>query len=299
MKTILIALGGNALIREHEIGNYKQQKQNFHLVAKQIAQLAKKGTKMIITHGNGPQVGNLQLQMHALKNLPEMPLEVDVAMTQGQIGFMIQNELRQLLPTKEISTIVTEALVDAKDPAFRTPSKPIGPYYKTKPKFSSIFVAGKGYRKMVASPFPKKILQLNSIKKLLDENSIVICCGGGGIPVVEKSKNKFNGIEAVIDKDLTSALLANELKADELVILTDVENVKLNFGKKNEVELKKIRVHELHHFLKEGEFGKGSMAPKVIAAIQFISRGGKKAVIASTKQLLQGIGGKSGTQITK
>ncbi|MFH1239618.1 MAG: carbamate kinase [Candidatus Diapherotrites archaeon] len=305
METLVIALGGNALIKHHQIGNYKQQLENVKETSKQIAKLIKKGYCVILTHGNGPQVGNLQIQMIAAsEKVPAMPLDVDVAMTQAQIGYMLQQSLRNEIPAEKVATIVTEIVVDKNDSAFRKPTKPIGPYYKSKSELKKakiknfIYVKGKGYRKIVASPKPKKIIQLESVKKLSEKKRVVICCGGGGIPVVKKG-NDFFGVEAVIDKDRTASLLAKELKAKTLVILTDVEFVYLNFGKKNQKKLRNVKLKEMKNYLKEGHFSEGSMKPKIESAIEFIENSGKEVIITSLNKLLSARNGKTGTRVIK
>ena len=302
MKKILIALGGNALIKEGEEGHFKEQLDNVNKTTERIAELIKKGYFVVITHGNGPQVGNLEIQMSCNEEIPKMPLDVEDAMTQGQIGYFIQKSLRNFLPEKEIISVVTEIEVNKKDSAFSNPSKPIGPFY-SKEKITEIGVkdfiedSGRGYRKVVPSPEPQKIVQLKTIKNLVEKEEIVICCGGGGIPVI-KEKNKWKGVEAVIDKDKASQLLANSLGIKEMVILTDVEFVYLNYNKENQKEIRKITVKELKELLDKGEFGKGSMQPKIESCIKFIEQGGEKAVITSLKNLLQAIDGKTGTEIT-
>ncbi|MBU2475871.1 carbamate kinase, partial [Candidatus Micrarchaeota archaeon] len=234
---------------------------------------------------------------------PKMPLDVEDAMTQGQIGYLIQKSLRNFLPEKEIITIATEIEVNEKDSAFQNPSKPIGPFYskeKVKELELKNFIedSGRGFRRVVASPEPQKVVQLQTIKELTEKGKIVICCGGGGIPVIKK-RNKWIGVEAVIDKDKASQLLANSLDIKKIVILTDVEFVYLNYNKENQKELRKIKVKELKKLLEQGEFGKGSMKPKIQACIKFIESGGKKAVITSLNKLIPAIQGKTGTEITK
>lgn len=300
METLVIALGGNALIKENQVGNYKQQLGNIKETSKQIAKLIRKGYCVVLTHGNGPQVGNLEIRMHAAeKQVPAMPLDVDVAMTQAQIGYMLQQSLRNEMPSEKVATIVTEIVVDKKDSAFGKPTKPIGPYYKTKKGLKNfIYVKGKGYRKVVASPKPKKIIQLEGIKKLSERKRVVVCCGGGGIPVVKKGKS-FRGVEAVIDKDRAAALLAKELKAEKLIILTDVEFVYLNFEKKNQKKLRNVKLKDMKKYLKKEHFSEGSMKPKIEAAIGFIEKGGKEVIITSLNKLLSAMDGKTGTKVLR
>ncbi len=303
MKRILIALGGNALIKEGETGEFKEQKKNIQKTTEKIASLIRKGYSVVITHGNGPQVGSLEMQMSCAKEIPKMPLDVEDAMTQGQIGYMIQKSMGNFIPEKEMATLITEIEVNKNDSAFKNPSKPIGPFY-SKRKSSELKIknfiedSGRGYRKVVASPEPKRVIQLNTIKQLIKKGKIVICCGGGGIPII-KEGTKRRGVEAVIDKDKASQLLANSLGIKQMVILTDVEFVYLNYKKKNQKKIRKIKIKELKKLLEKGEFGKGSMKPKIQACVKFIEKGGKKAVITSLEKLLPAMQGKTGTEITK
>jgi len=303
MKKILIALGGNALIKEGEIGKFEEQIKNIDETTEKIAELIKQDYVIALTHGNGPQVGNLEIQMQCHAEIPKMPLDVEDAMTQGQIGYLIQKSLRNLLPEKEIITLITEIEVKENDQAFENPSKPIGPFY-SKEKVEELKIknfiedSGRGYRKVVPSPEPKKVVQLKTIKELIEKGKTVISCGGGGIPVI-KEKNKWKGIEAVIDKDKASELLATSLGIKEMIILTDVEFVYLNYGKKNQKKIREIKVNELKELMKKGEFGKGSMQPKIEACIKFIENGGTKTIITSLKKLIPAINGETGTQITK
>ena len=304
MKAIVVALGGNALIQQHQIGKYEEQLRNVERACKPIAALAKKGYAIAITHGNGPQVGNLEIEMlHAKRLVPPMPLHVAVAMTQAEIGFMIQQSLQSMLPGKKIATIVTQVEVDPRDSAFQRPTKPIGPHYtaqqaahleRTGEKFAP--VDGKGYRKVVASPKPKKIIELKSIQSLLKEGTIVVCCGGGGIPVARKGK-ALVGVEAVIDKDRASALLAKEIKSEKLLIATDVEFACTNFGTREQKPIRKIKAKELRALILQGAFGEGSMKPKLDACAEFVQKTGKKAIITSLNKIVEGINEKAGTVV--
>ena len=305
METMVIALGGNALIREHETGKYSQQMANVRKTCEQIAKLVRRGYGVVLTHGNGPQVGNLQIRMMAAAGaVPPMPLHVDVAMTQAQIGYMLQQSLGNFLPNAEVATFVTEVLVDSKDSAFRKPAKPIGPFYKSESEIRKAGVkkyvkaGGRGFRKIVASPMPKKIIQLDSIRKFTGKGRIAIVCGGGGIPVARKN-GKLRGVEAVIDKDHCARLLGNSLGLKTLVILTDVEFVYLNYGRENQMRLRKASVSTLKKCLKKGHFSEGSMKPKVEAAVDFINKGGRKVIITSLNKLIPAVNGKTGTIITR
>jgi carbamate kinase len=234
MKTIIIALGGNALIKPGEIGTPEQMINNLRAPIKQIAELSQEGYSVIITHGNGPQVGNLLLQQESSEEVTQMPLEILVAETQGQIGFLIESTLDEELMQlgidmeKYFLTVLTYVEVDPNDRAFKRPTKPIGPSYPRKKK--GYVKTSKGWRRVVASPQPKRIIQAREIKKLMEEGFIVIACGGGGVPVA-KNETRFHGVEAVIDKDLASAKLAEQVNAEILMIATDVEKVALNYGR--------------------------------------------------------------------
>lgn len=302
-KTIVIALGGNALVKKGQKGTFKEQLENLEIPIRQIAKLSQK-YRIVISFGNGPQVGNLLLQQEACNEVPELPLEILVAQTQGQIGYMIEvtldNELMRLgIENPLLSTFLSYVQVDKNDPAFKNPTKPIGPIYtKEQAKrlpYKTVKTA-RGYRRVVASPNPITIVEKNEIKKMLDAGAIVITCGGGGIPVTKK-RRKFEGIEAVIDKDLTSAKLAEELNADILMILTNVEKVALNYGKPNQKDLSRLSVEEAKKYLEEGHFPEGSMRPKIEAAVNFLVAGGKKVIISSVEKAEVALKGEAGTEI--
>ncbi len=298
---LVVALGGNALIKKGQRGTAEEQLKNLKVPIRQIAKLSLK-YKIVITHGNGPQVGNLLLQQESCKEVPEMPIEILVAETQGQIGYMIESTLDKELMKLGVSdnkfflTVITYVKVDPKDPAFKNPTKPIGPAY-TKPRPGFVKTA-KGWRRVVPSPKPIKVYQRREINKLLENNFIVIACGGGGIPVIKKGKNLI-GVEAVIDKDLASAKLAEHVNADILLIVTDVKRVALNFGKPNQKYLSRMSVKEATKYLKEGQFPPGSMGPKVQAAVNFLNAGGKKAIICDLNDIEKALRGEAGTQIYK
>ncbi len=296
-KTLIIALGGNALIKQRQKGTIDEQFENLKVPLRQIARLSGK-FKIIITHGNGPQVGNLILQQESSVGLPKMPLEILVAETQGQIGYMIEqtldNELMNIgIHNPYISTVLTYVQVDKNDPSFNHPTKPVGPAYKRKRK--GCVRTLKGWRKVVPSPLPKRVIEGREIKILIDNGFIVIACGGGGIPVTTGRK-RFEGIEAVIDKDLASARLGEQVGADLLVIATEVEKVALNFQKTDQKLLDKLTIAEAKKYFKEGQFPPGSMGPKVQAAINFVESGKKrKSIITSLNEIEQAIAGKAGT----
>ena len=297
MKTLIVALGGNALIKPGERGTAEQMLNNLRAPIKQVAELSKE-FNIIITHGNGPQVGALLLQQEATTEVSKMPLEILVAETQGQIGFLIESTLDEELThlgidvEKYFLTVLTYVEVDPDDRAFKRPTKPIGPSYKRKkPGFLK---TSKGWRRVVPSPKPIRIVQYREIKKLMEENFIVIACGGGGIPVV-KEGNRFNGVEAVIDKDLASAKLAEQIGADILLIATDVEKVALNYGTIDFQYLDKLSIKEAKKYMKEGHFPSGTMGPKVEALVNFLESGGERAIITSIEKIKAALEGEAGT----
>jgi carbamate kinase len=300
MKTLIVALGGNALIKFGEIGTTDEQFRNLRIPISQIAELSKE-YRIVITHGNGPQVGALLLQQESAPNeISRMPLGILVAETQGQIGFMIESTLDEELmhlgidSGKLFLTVLTYIQVDKDDNAFTSPTKPIGPAFaEPKPGFVK---TSKGWRKVVASPEPLKIFQWKEIKKLLEQDFIVIACGGGGIPVI-KEKNRLTGVEAVIDKDLASAKLGEQVGADILLIATDVEKVALNYGKTDQVDLDELTASEARKYLKEGQFPPGTMGPKITAAINFLETGGEQSIITSIEKIKDALEGKAGTHI--
>jgi len=301
--TLLVALGGNALIRKGEAGTVAQQFKNLSIPIRQIAKLSQ-GYRIIITHGNGPQVGNLLLQQESCGTVPRLPLEILVAQTQGQIGYMIEStldsELMDLdIHVKPLVSLITYVVVDENDPAFLKPSKPIGPAYSRKkdaPSGYPVIKTAKGFRRVVVSPKPVTIIEKREIKKLINADFIVICCGGGGIPVVREGR-AFEGVDAVIDKDLASARLAEEVGVDIFLIATDVPGVALNYGTPAEKFLRKLDINAAERYLKEGHFPTGSMAPKVEAAIEFIRSRGKRAIITSIDEIVTAVRGKTGTEI--
>lgn len=304
-KTLMVALGGNALIKKGQEGTIEQQFENLVLPISQIARLSRK-YRVIITHGNGPQVGNLLLQQEHCDAVPKLPLEILVAQTQGQIGYMIEttldNELIKLgINDQALVSLISYVVVNDKDPAFKNPTKPIGPVYSEQEAASLPYLihkTAKGYRRVVASPKPVSIVEKREIKKLIEMNFIVICCGGGGIPVIREGR-AFQGVDAVIDKDLASAKLAEEVVVDIFIIVTDVKGVALNYGKKDQKFLRSITLEQAERYIKEGHFPAGSMKPKIEAAMQFIQRGGKRAVITSLENIEQAISGESGTEVVK
>ncbi len=300
---MLVALGGNALIRKGQEGSIEEQFRNLRVPLSQVARLSR-DYRIILTHGNGPQVGNLLLQQECCDALPRLPLEILVAQTQGQIGYMIESTLDSELmklgngTVPYIVTVLTYVVVDENDPAFRNPSKPIGPAFPEEAAARLPYrtvSTEKGYRRVVASPRPVTIVEKREIRRLVELGFLVISCGGGGIPVIRESRT-FHGVDAVIDKDLASARLAGEVGVDVFVIATDVPGVALNYGYPDETFLRSITVEEAVERLKKHEFPDGSMGPKVEAAVQFLEEGGRRAVIASIEEVEEAAAGRAGTE---
>lgn len=309
-KTAVVALGGNALIKEGQKGSIYEQFANTREISKHIVQMIKKDWKIIITHGNGPQVGAILLQNNLSRDiLPSMPLGVCVAESQGLIGYMIQQCLSNALKKEDITlivaSIVTQVLVDKNDPSFKNPTKPIGPYYQKKDlkgleKDGYILKEfSKGFRIVVPSPDPLSIVEKKAIKKLIDEDVIVVAAGGGGMPVIEKKDWGYDGVEAVVDKDLASERLAEDINADLLFILTNVEKVYLNYNTSKEKALDQVFLSDIKKYYKENHFPAGNMGPKILAAIRFLESGGRKVIISDVDKILQALDGKTGTHITK
>ncbi len=297
MKTLIVALGGNALIKPGERGTPEQMINNLRAPIKQIAELSNE-YNIVITHGNGPQVGALLLQQEASDEITKMPLQILVAETQGQIGFLIESTLDEELMNlgtdldKYFLTVLTYVEVDPNDRAFNHPTKPIGPVYKRKQP--GYVKTAKGWRRVVPSPKPIRIVQSREIKKLIQENFIVISCGGGGVPVI-KEGTRFQGVEAVIDKDLASAKLGEQVNADILIIATDVEKVALNYGRIDYKYLDRVSTADAKEYMKQGHFPPGSMGPKIQAVINFLESGGEQAIITSIEKIKEALEGKSGT----
>ncbi|MHA1776956.1 MAG: carbamate kinase [Promethearchaeota archaeon] len=297
IKKLIVALGGNALIQKGQPGTAEEQFQNLRMPIRQIAELSR-DYHIVITHGNGPQSGNLLLQQENCDEVPKMPLSIIGAMTQGQIGFMIESTLDEELMRIELDkeklflTVLTYTQVKKDDPAFQHPTKPIGPGYDDpKPGFVH---TSKGWRRVVPSPKPHKIFQYREIKRLIEDNFIVIACGGGGIPVVKENK-KIQGVEAVIDKDLATARLGAQIGANILLIATDEDRVALNFGKLDEKRLDRLSVGEAKRYMEEGQFPPGSMGPKIQACINFLEDGGERAIITSIENIKSALANEAGT----
>ena len=303
---MLVAFGGNALIQSGQKGTAEEQFENLKLTMRQIAKLSKK-YKIVITHGNGPQVGNLLLQQESCDAVPKMPLEIIGAMTQGQIGYMIESSLDTAFmelgenDQQHFVTLITYVVVDENDPGFQNPTKPIGPFYteaEAEGLSYTLTKTDKGLRRVVASPKPLAIVEHREIKKLIEMDFIVICCGGGGIPVIRKNR-KFRGVEAVIDKDLASSVLAQEIKADIFVIASDVEGAAINWGSADQKMLRKVPLTEMENYVQQGQFPAGSMGAKVDAVMQFTAATGNRGVICQLSDIEKAIAGEAGTEIIK
>ncbi len=309
-KRAVIALGGNALIKPGQKGTIYEQFANTRETVKSIVKIIKDGWDVVLTHGNGPQVGAILLQNQAGRDLvPPMPLGICVAESQGLIGYMIQqclsNALRKEGIKKDVVTIITQVLVDDNDPAFENPTKPIGPYFDEKQALKllkdgyQMTKQKNGWRIVVPSPDPKAIVEADVIKNLLDSGVIVIAAGGGGMPVVERKGWGLDGREAVVDKDLSAERLAEDIGANVLLILTDVPYVYLNYGSERQRALKEVKLEEIKKYYEDGHFPAGSMGPKVLAAIRFLENGGERAIIADIDHAWEALKGETGTHITR
>lgn len=309
-KTALIAVGGNSLIRAGERGTIDEQLANAHATSKAIAKMIEQGWNVVITHGNGPQAGAALLRSERAANeVYTHTLDVCVATTQSEIGYLLQRamyyELNQLGLKREVLTLPTMVEVHEDDPAFKKPAKPIGPFYskevaeakKRELGWNIIEDSSRGYRRVVASPTPVRVLELDILKKIISLGIVTIALGGGGIPVICKD-GKIYGSEAVIDKDRSSALLAASLDVDLFLISTDADQVYINYKKPNEQGLRNATADELQKLAEEGQFPAGSMGPKIESCINFIRNGGKKAIITSYEHLMEALDGKAGTHIT-
>lgn len=298
----VVAFGGNALLKGNQVGTIDEQEQNVYDTCTHLVELIKKGYDLVITHGNGPQVGNVLLQHeagHKLFGVPKQPIDFCVAETQGSIGYMVEQQLRNVLVEngikKNIVSIITQVVVDKNDTAFQNPTKPVGPFYEESEADKLAEENGwvfhedprkRGWRRVVASPKPLTINNWEVVEKIAREGTVVVAVGGGGIPAYVREADGFMvGIDAVIDKDLASSQLAVNIKADEFYILTDVPNVYINFRKPDEKQLDSVTVEEAEKYITEGHFAEGSMAPKVRAAAHFVKNGGEDTIITEVSQL--------------
>lgn len=308
-KIAIVAVGGNALIRDPKKTGLQDQFESVRLTAPYIVDLIQAGYSVAITHGNGPQVGFL-LRKNELsaKEVPPAPLDYIGSNTQGSIGYMFETSLynefrRRNMPNRAVA-LVTETVVDANDPAFKNPTKPIGSFMdeatakmrQEQDGWSVVEDSGRGWRRVVPSPRPKRIIQESIIRELLEQGETVIAVGGGGVPVAEAEDGTISGLEAVIDKDLASSVLASSIGADLFIISTEVEKVALDFTKPTRRWLDKLTIAEAEQYLKEGQFGKGSMEPKVKAVIDYLKNGGKEAIITNSENIIRSLRGESGTR---
>ena len=311
MSKLVIALGGNALQTKNSAPTAEAQLEVVKQTCEYVAELSAGGHELTVVHGNGPQVGRIVLASETAKDVvPPMPFDVCGAMSQGYIGYHIQQALRYALARRNLNipvvSLVTQVVVDKADPAFKNPTKPIGGFY-TKEEAEQLVAekgydvkedAGRGYRRVVASPIPQRIVEIEEVKMLRDK-AIVVTCGGGGIPVVENEDGTLEGVAAVIDKDFAAELLAEQIDADALVILTEVEKVAINWGKPEQQNLDHMSLEEAARYCEEGHFAPGSMLPKVQAAMKFVrANPGKKAIITSLDKAIEALNGETGTVVT-
>jgi carbamate kinase len=322
-RTIVAALGGNAITRSSERGTYEEQLANVHVMCEELLPLILAGHRLVIIHGNGPQVGTLALQVEAGKavGVPDQPFDVLGAMTQGQIGYLIQQTLGNMLAEHgdavpaavrgpgghlpAVASIVTQVLVDPTDPAFEHPTKPVGPFYErevaerlaAEKGWTVVKDADRGWRRVVPSPDPQEVIEAPAIRALIESNAIVVAGGGGGVPVVRGPEGRLRGVEAVIDKDLAAERLASLVGADTLMLLTGVSRIALDYGTPNQRDLDVITLDEAQRHLAEGQFPPGSMGPKVKAAARFLRNGGRETIVTSPEALAEALLGRDGTRI--
>jgi carbamate kinase len=309
-KVALVAFGGNALLAENQRGVQEEQIKNAQRAAQLMVHIVRKGYELIIVHGNGPQVGNLLLQMEeAVNKIPPYTLDICDAMTEGSMGFMLEraitNELRRQSLDKEVATVISQVVVDKDDPAFTHPTKPVGPFYPKfraqalarEKKWAMVEDAGRGYRKVVPSPKPIDVVPKRIIRDLVEAGRIVIAAGGGGIPVIINGRGLYEGVEAVIDKDYAASLIAREAQVDLFIILTAIERVFLNFKKPDQREIPVMTVEEARKHLDDGQFPAGSMGPKIRAAVEYIDAGGREVLITKDTHLKAALIKRAGTRI--
>lgn len=308
---IVIALGGNALQSGKDNPTAEAQLEVVKKTSEKIAEISEKGYEIAVVHGNGPQVGRILLASETAREVtPPMPFDVCGAMSQGYIGYHLQQGIKYALNRRNknipVVTVATQMIVEKDDPAFKNPTKPIGPFYSkeeadrlhTEKGYEMREDAGRGWRRVVASPLPRKIVEIQPIKKLWD-STVVISCGGGGVPVIEHGDGSLEGVAAVIDKDFAAELLAEQVDADVLLILTEVEKVAINFNKPDQEDLQKMNLREASQYCEDGQFAPGSMLPKVEAAMKFVrANPEKKAIITSLDKAVDALCGKTGTTIT-
>ncbi|HEV2225268.1 MAG TPA: carbamate kinase [Nitrososphaerales archaeon] len=308
---VLIALGGNAILRHGEKGTAEEQAASVRVTARNLVSMVEDGDRIAITHGNGPQVGDILLRNELAKTiLPPMPLDVCGAESQGMIGYLLQQAMDEELRMKGLDTgvvtILTQTLVDSDDPAFNNPTKPIGAFYsaseaarlRTEKGWKMVEDSGRGYRRVVPSPIPKDIVEKDTIIRLFRSGTIVVAAGGGGVPVIRGQDGRLAGVEAVLDKDRTAALLAGILHTEVLLILTDVDGVYLDYLGPNRRMLTNLDIATCERYLNEGQFPPGSMGPKMESAVGFLKSGGKRAIITSLESAKKALAGRAGTTIT-
>jgi carbamate kinase len=304
----IVAMGGHAFMLHGQKGTIDEHQLNAEQISEQLLHLIDRNYNLVITHGNGPQVGNLLLMTELTSDqIPPFPLDVLVAQTEGSLGYIMQqallNQLAKSKRDQRVVTVVSQVLVKADDPAFLKPTKPIGPFLtkedaerrKKQLGWNIIDDSGRGWRRVVPSPIPQAVVQQRVVSDAVLAGHIVIACGGGGVPVIQKQDGSYEGVEAVIDKDHTSAVLGIQIKADLLVILTEVPNVYLYFGTPDQRALGAITVREIETYMREGHFAEGSMGPKVSAILSFITHGGKRGLITSPQKLSEALEGRAGT----
>ena len=311
-KLAVVAIGGNAVNRPGESPTAENMIKAVRTTASYLADMVQMGYSLIVTHGNGPQVGNILIQQDLAKDtIPPFPMDLCGSMTQGYLGYMIAQELHNIFIErkikKEVCTVVSQVVVDENDDGFKNPSKPVGPFYSaeyankmhTEKGWTVKEDSGRGWRKVVPSPIPEDVIEKDAIKNLIEKDYIVIAVGGGGIPVVRRNNGMLKGVEAVIDKDRASALLAGIMNADELIILTAVEKVCLNYNKPDQKELDTLTLAQAQEYISQGHFAKGSMLPKIQACVDFVRNTGKPALITDMEKLKDALAGKTGTKITR
>lgn len=302
---VVLALGGNAILQPGQEGTFENQKNNIETSADSISKIIKAGHELVIVHGNGPQVGQILRQNELAKEeVPVQPLPMCSAESQGFIGYMLQESLKNRMPEKNVATVLTMTEVDLKDKAFNHPTKPIGSFYSEEESEQLAEEkgwvmgedAGRGYRRLVASPEPKAIVEVEVVKAMLENDVVVISTGGGGIPVAKNEKGQFEGVAAVIDKDSSALRLSKDVDSDVLMILTDVPNVYINYGKPNQEKLENVSIEKAEAYYNEGHFSDGSMGPKMAACIEF-AKLGKTAIICSLDEAADALAGKAGTRV--
>ena len=311
-KLAVVAIGGNAVNRPGESPTAENMIKAVRTTASYLADMIQMGYSLIVTHGNGPQVGNILIQQDLAKDtIPPFPMDLCGSMTQGYLGYMIAQELHNIFIErkikKEVCTVVSQVVVNENDDGFKNPSKPVGPFYSaeyankmhTEKGWTVKEDSGRGWRKVVPSPIPEDVIEKDAIKNLIEKDYIVVAAGGGGIPVVRQSNGMLKGVEAVIDKDRASALLAGIMNADELIILTAVEKVCLNYNKPDQKELDTLTLAQAQEYISQGHFAKGSMLPKIQACVDFVRNTGKPALITDMEKLKDALAGKTGTKITR